>query len=68
MEYILLQDDDCHWYVCPADKEHEVNRYFEAVSKFWDDPEGKEEPKEPEDLIRVGGSPSLVKFTGYRIE
>jgi hypothetical protein len=69
--FVLIQDDDCHWYVCPADNEAEAHSYFEAVSRYWEDgplaTDAGTEPTHPEWLVRVGGSPSLVRFHSYTI-
>lgn len=55
--FILVQDDDCHWYVIP-----------EKMNQDWDDwcllVEGDEIPKY---ATRVGGSPRLVSFTDWKI-
>lgn len=62
MEYILIQDDDCHWYVIPEDKQEDFNYWLELPEddkNCWVKPDYAE---------RVGGSPSLVKFKEYRIE
>lgn len=67
-QFVLIQDEDCHWYVCPADKEEEASEYFEEVSQYWDTPrKSGDPPVMPDYLDRVGGAPSLVKFTGYTI-
>lgn len=60
MEYILIQDDDCHWYVIPADKEKDFCKW--AVS------DEAQDGIVPKYAKQVGGSPSLVKFHNYRIE
>lgn len=57
MKHILTRDDSGHWYVIPADKSSEFNKWVES--------EGEED--QPEWAVRVGGSPSLVKFTTYEI-
>lgn len=68
-EFILTTDGDGHWYVIPADKHREASAYFEAVGKFWEDLEAEgDEPPCPEWIERIGGSPSQVRFTGYRVE
>lgn len=68
MEHVLIQDDDGHWYVCPADKADEACRVLAAITAYWGgrDYDG-DPPGTPEYLRPVGGSPSLVKFTGFRI-
>ncbi len=56
-EYVLLSDDDDHWYVVEAKDEES---FFAQVN----DPLG-----DPESIFdRVGGAPSLVKFRQYRID
>ena len=62
MEYILIQDDDCHWYVIPADREKDFSKWCDSISNdadTWDTPKYAKE---------VGGSYTLVKFKQYRIE
>ena len=49
--HILVQDDSCHWYVIPAEKEGEWNRL--------DFEDGEPVPEWAE---AVGGAPSLVRF------
>lgn len=69
-QYVLVRDDDGHWYVCPADKRREADAYFEAMGAFWGphgDADGPE-PERPGWLEDVGGAPSLVRFTGYTID
>lgn len=68
--FVLIQDEDCHWYVIPADKQEAASKYFEAVGRYWqpDKPKGARLPKEPEWLVAVGGAPSLVEFTGWTIK
>ncbi len=57
IRFILVQDDDCHWYVIP-----------QGMRRDWDDwcliVEGDETPTY---ATRVGGSPSLVSFTEWKI-
>lgn len=69
--YVLISDDDGHWYVIPADKQGEAGRYFEAAGAYWSSPsahgEEVDEPERPGWLVDVGGAPSLVEFTGYTI-
>jgi len=62
MEYILVKDNDCHWYVIPNDRRKHWSAWLELDSeneRAWDVPEFAEE---------VGGSQTLVKFKEYRIE
>lgn len=65
--YCLIQDDDAHWYVIPAKKLKATESYFRKVYHFWHDGKG-DLPPEPSWLVRVGGSPSSVKFTSYVID
>ncbi len=58
MEYILTQDDDCHWYVIPDDKQEAFNDWLNDENN-WETPDYAES---------VGGSYTLVKFKEYRIE
>lgn len=68
-EFVLIQDDDGHWYVCPAEKQGEASEAFEAIDTYWQDMEAEgDAPEVPPYLVRVGGAPSLVRFTGYRFE
>lgn len=61
-DYILVQDNDFHWYVIPDSKEEEWNKWCEIDS-------GDEESWDvPEYAVMVGGSPSLVKFKKYWIK
>ena len=30
-KYILAQDDDCHWYLIPADQKEEWNEWLDRV-------------------------------------
>lgn len=60
MDYILIQDDDSHWYVIPADKE---DAWYE-----WFGTDDYESGIIPEYAEEVGGSPSLVRFKDYRID
>lgn len=69
-EFTLIGDDDGHWYVCPADRREEAEAFFEKSRAYWE-PGSKHEgeaPEETEWLEQIGGSPSLVRFTGYWIE
>jgi hypothetical protein len=62
MEYILVQDNDCHWFVIPAKKERLWSEWV-AV-----DSEDERSWTPPGFAVEVGGSPSRVKFTVFRIE
>lgn len=67
-ECVLIRDDDGHWYVCPAERADEAAAYFESAAEYWADPEADgDPPPEPDYLEGVGGTPSLVRFTGYTI-
>jgi hypothetical protein len=62
MEYILVPDNDSHWYVIPLEKHTEWDKWCcldENDEKSWVVPEYAEQ---------VGGPPFLVKFKQYRIE
>lgn len=59
-EFILIQDDDCHWYVIPSDKEIDFNKWVES-----DDAWNGIIPKYAQE---VGGSTTLVKFKTYTID
>lgn len=62
----FVQDDDCHWYFCPAFKADEAEAHLEAVCEFWNNPPDDEEvmpPHDPDWLIATGGAPSLIKAT-----
>ena len=61
-KYILIQDDDSHWYVIPADKEQEWHEWCDI------DPDDERSWTPPDFAESVGGSTSLVKFTGYEIK
>ena len=34
-QYMLTTDEDCHWYVIPADKKDEWAVFCEESSKYW---------------------------------
>lgn len=55
--FFLAQDDDCHWYVVPSDRQAEWDAW-RAI------PTDDERSWTPPDFARqVGGSPTLVTFT-----
>jgi hypothetical protein len=56
--FILTSDDDGHWYVIPADKQKEFDTAIENFDEVGSLPDWAKE---------VGGSPSRVTFTGYKI-
>ena len=62
MEHILIQDNDGHWYVIPADRGKDFNQWLEL------DPDDDKSWTKPEYADDVGGSPTLVKFKDYRKE
>lgn len=68
-EFVLIQDDDSHWYVAPADKEKQALTFFAKTTAYWANGHqlGKP-PVVPKWLENVGGSPSLVRFQKYRID
>jgi hypothetical protein len=67
-EYILTTDGDSHWFVIPANKRDEWEKYCDAAATYWEGLLTTEEPKQPGWADAVGGAPSLVKFTDYEIE
>lgn len=58
--FILVTDDDSHWYVIPHAK---LARWG-----VWLSSEAAELGDVPDYARSVGGSPSLVKFEGYEID
>ena len=61
MKYILIQDNNSHWYVIPKDKEDEWNQWCELDTDdeaSWEAPEFADE---------VWGCTSLVEFSKYLI-
>lgn len=59
LRFCLVEDTDCHWYVIPAERVSEWNRF----AAFSDD----EDSDAPDWARRVPGSPSLVTFNDYGI-
>lgn len=58
--FVLVQDNDAHWYVIPADK-------WPAWDGFCGSPHyGDDDP--PEWAKPVGGHPRLVTFTDPRMD
>jgi hypothetical protein len=57
--YRLAQDNDSHWYVIPVDRAEEWEQWCEIDS----DDERAWTP--PEFAWQVGGSYSLVEFSGW---
>lgn len=61
MKNILIQDNDCHWYIIPVDKKVEWFNWCELDEddeKSWEAPEFAKE---------VWGCPSLVEFENFVI-
>lgn len=58
--YILVTDNDSHWYVIPKSAEHDWHRWCESSSYVDDDT--------PFYAEAVGGAPSLVVFDSYKLE
>ena len=58
-EFILVQDDSCHWYIIPFDKR---DNWLE-----WLESDEIELGCVPSYAVSIGGSPSLVKFSEYII-
>lgn len=59
--YFLSSDNDGHWYVIPIDKEEEWSEFMDLDEDdiaSWDVPEWAD---------AIGGAPSLVRFTDYKI-
>ena len=65
--YVLIQDNDGHWYVCQADRQAEAEAYFAECANYWKKPMKKSYIEEPAWLVRVGGAPSLVRFKDYEV-
>ena len=66
--YVLIRDDDCHWYVCPADRRKDAHKWFSDYAGWTEDDSAMNPGDCPEWLVSVGGSPGLVEFTGYQIK
>lgn len=67
--FCIVSDDDGHHYVVPVEHADAASAYFEAVSAYWEIG-GRHEygpPVEPDWLTPVGGCPSRVEFTNWRI-
>lgn len=65
--YMLVRDDDAHWYIIPADKEEVWDDYLVDFAMFDADNEA-DEPEQPNWAIPLGGGAESVKFTNYVIE
>ena len=60
MEYILVFDNDGHWYVIPAHEAGAWARFLESEAAELDEVPGYAEP--------VNGAPSNVRFKEWHIE
>lgn len=58
-EFILIQDNDGHWYVIPADK---TDDWFK-----WEESQDYQDGIVPEYAEEVGGCYTRVKFKDYKI-
>ena len=59
-KYILIQDNDCHWYVIPVSKKVDWFNWCESDNYGYEDL--------PKWAVEVGGSPCLVEFETYKIK
>jgi len=57
--YIMVTDNDSHWYVIPKSEEPTWNRWLASAGYGYSDT--------PAYAEAVGGAPSLVSFTTYTI-
>lgn len=53
VEHVLIEDDDGHWYVCPADKIGEAQAYFQADSLYWTKGGAFQLPDKPTWLLAI---------------
>ena len=58
--FVLVADDDGHWYVIPTEKQGAFIRWLNSSDA--------ESGVAPEWAKAVGGSPCLVKFPSYEID
>lgn len=65
--YVLIPDDDGHWYVIPVDKQDEFFKWVDSIVDAINDPELRY-PEKPEWADEVGGAPNLVEFSDYVIK
>jgi len=68
--YCLIQDESCHWYLCPSDKKREAEQYFESLREYWEvgwNLPGTSEPKQPTYLKQID-SPHRLVFTNPEIK
>lgn len=57
--YLLIEDNDCHWYLIPKNREGDFWDYLDMIENYdynSDDPY----PQEPEWLKRVDGPQSIT--------
>ena len=57
MSYVLVQDNDCHWYVIPEDKQEDWEKLFRTADNEY----------VPDYAEAVGGAPNRVVFEKYQI-
>ncbi len=55
MRYVLVEDDDCHWYIIPKDR---IKEWYE-----WFHTEDYELGNCPNWAYSIGGSYTQVEFT-----
>jgi hypothetical protein len=63
MKYMIVSDDDGHYYVIPTRYEHAWNAWRACITDdydFWDG-------QVPKYADPIGGSPTLVHFDSYSI-
>lgn len=66
--YCLIQDDSCHWYICPAERREEAMKMFEALTAYWEGDMNEEPPDEPGFIERLDGAPERITFADWRAE
>lgn len=57
--FTLIQDNDCHWFIIPAEKKQEFNVWLESVDA--------ELGISPEWAFHFGSGPEQVTFTNPEI-
>lgn len=60
MDYILIQDQDCHWYVIPKMEKEHWNEWLES--------EEYNDGIVPDYATEVNGCPSQVVFPDFWID
>lgn len=60
--YVLLSDNDGHWYVVPEENMAEFSNWLEL------DPDNPDSWEPPGVCEQVGGAPNLVRFKNYVID